>query len=233
MEQKQVIVAEAKERGPSPGVPALIYFLLFAGGIAFNMISTSGASFPTPYDPVEKAQAYYSTYAGTTRIYALIIFWSALPLGVYTAFMTARLRALKVHRGGTNIALYGGIAASVFIGLSGLCTWILSQPGITENGVTTRAIQLLGFATGGTGNVVLAGLLMAGISMTAGLDKLFAGWLMVLGMVLAVVSVVSMFNMVLPSLSILLPLGRFLGMIWMIIAGFTIKKSKTINGLTA
>ena len=232
MEQKQVIVAEAKERGPSPGVPALIYFLLFAGGLAFNMISTSGASFPTPYDPVEKAQAFYSTYAGTTRIYALIIFWSALPLGVYTAFMTARLRALKVHRGGTNIALFGGLSASIFIALSGLCTWILSQPGIAENSGATRAIQLLGFATGGTGNVVLAGLLIAGIAVTAGLDKLIAGWVMVVGMIVAGASVFSIFNMVYPSLSLLLPLSRFLGMVWMIIAGFSMKKIQTTMRLT-
>src|ERR1044072_8125705 len=147
---------EAKERGPSPGLPALLYFLLFACGMAFNLISTSGASFPTPYDPVQKAQDYYGDYTATIRIYAFFVFWSALPLGIFTAFVTARLRALDIHRGGTNIATFGGYGAAIFLALSGLCTWVLSQPGIALDPGATRSIQLLGFAAGGTGNVVLS-----------------------------------------------------------------------------
>lgn len=230
MEYNQPTVLEAKERGPSPGILALIYFLLFAGGIAFNMSQTGGASFPTPYDPVQKAQDYYGSYSDTTRIYSFFVFWSALPLGIYTAFMTARLRALNVHRGGVNITQFGGFGAAVFIALSGLCTWVLSQPGIAADPGATRTMQLLGFGAGGTGNVILSGLLMAGISVTAGIDRLIPRWVMVFGLVIAAISVLSMLNLIFPQLAIALPIGRFIGMIWMIIAGFSIKKSKQLRG---
>jgi hypothetical protein len=48
------------------------------------------------------------------------------------------------------------------------------------------------------------------------------------GLVISVISVFSMINLVAPGVSLLLPIGRFLGMIWMIIAGFTIKRKKQI-----
>ncbi len=216
------------DRSPSPGIPALVYFILFVGGLVFNIISTSAASFPTPYDPVQKAQDYYQTFQSTTRIYSLFVFWSALPLGIFTAFFTSRLRNLGIHRGGLNIATFGGFAAAIFIAISGLCAWILSQPFIASEPGITRGIQLLGFASGGTGNVVMSGLLIAGLSVTAGLAKLLPKWVMWSGLILAAISVLSMLNMIFEPASILLPIGRFLGIIWMIIAGFKLKKQQPV-----
>jgi hypothetical protein len=229
MELQQSTYLEYKERMPSPGILALVYFLVFAAGMTFLLISSSGASYPTPYDPVEKAQHFYSDFASGLRAQSFFLFWSALPLGIYTAFMTARLRGLNLHRGGVNIAQFGGFGAAIFIGLSGLVTWVLSQPGITNDPGTTRIMQLLAFATGGTGAVVLSGLLIAGICVTAGIDRIIPRWVMWLGLVIALISVLSMINLVAPDVSILLPIGRFLGIIWMIIAGFTVKRKKLIG----
>jgi hypothetical protein len=213
------------DRIPSPGVPALLYLILFAGGMAFNLMNTSGASFPTPYDPAQKAQDYYQQYHNITQVYSFFIFWSSIPLGIFTAFITSRLSKLKIHGGGLNITKFGGYAASGFIALSGLSIWILSQPVVTDLPATTRIVQLFTFVTGGTGNVTFSGLLIAGLSVSAGLAKLLPGWIMWSGILLAAVSVLSMLNMILPQLSMLLPIGRFLGMIWMVIAGFKLKKS--------
>jgi hypothetical protein len=49
------------------------------------------------------------------------------------------------------------------------------------------------------------------------------------GLILAAISLLSMFNMIFEGVSILLPIGRFLGIIWMIIAGFTLKKEKPLE----
>lgn len=229
MEHQQTTYLEYKERMPSPGVLAIIYFSVFIAGMAFLLISSSGASYPTPYDPVEKAQRFYTDFAGGLRAQSFFLFWSALPLGIYTAFMTARLRGLNLHRGGINIARFGGFGAAFFIGLSGLVTWALSQSGITSDAGSTRILQLLAFATGGTGAVVLSGLLIAGICVTAGIDRIIPRWVMWLGLVISIISILSMINLVSPGISILLPIGRFLGMIWMIIAGFTVKRKKLIS----
>lgn len=148
----------SNERSPSPGILVLIYFILFAAGIIYTMVTTSGASYPQPYQPVEKAQEYYSSYAGIIRVNSLLLFWAALPLGIYTAIITSRLKLMGIHRSGLSIATFGGFGAAFFLAFSGICTWVLSQPFIaTEPGIT-RGIQLLIFATGGTGNVVMSGL---------------------------------------------------------------------------
>jgi hypothetical protein len=215
---------EQKRSRFSPGIPALVYFLLFATGMVLNIAGTSGASFPTPYDPVEKAQQYYTDFADIVRINSFFIFWSALPLGIFTAIITSLLKTLHVSTRGIAIATFGGYAAAVFIGFSGLCTWILSQPGIASDPGITRGIQLLGFASGGTGNVTTSGLLIAGISVTAGFARQVPRWIMWTGLVLAAISVFSMLNMIIPQTSVLLPVGRFLGMIWLVTAGFSLKQ---------
>jgi hypothetical protein len=212
------------DRSPSPGILALVYFLVFAAGMIINMTGTAGASYPTPYDPVQKAQAYYQQFHAVTQLHSFFIFWSAIPLGIYTAFFTSRLSGLTKHRGGLNIATFGGFGAAIFIALSGLCSWVLSQPFVTDAPEATRIMQLLTFTTGGTGNVVFSGLLIAGISVTAGISKNLPKWIMWSGLVLALISILSMLNMIFPGASVLLPIGRFLGMIWMIVAGFKVKK---------
>ncbi|WP_084490130.1 hypothetical protein [Niabella ginsenosidivorans] len=216
--------AGSTERSPSPGILATVYFILFAVGMIYTISGTAGASYPTPYDPVQKAQAYYQQYHSIIQVHALFLFWSALPLGIFTAFFTNRLSNRGIHRGGLNIATFGGYGAAILLALSGLCSWILSQPVITDAPGTTRALQLLAFVTGGTGYVALSGLLLSGLSVTAGLARLLPRWLMWSGLVIAAISVLSMLNIVFPGTSILLPIGRFLGMIWMIIAGFKLKR---------
>ena len=64
---------------------------------------------------------------------------------------------------------------------------------------------------------------------TAGIDRIIPRWVMWSGLVIAVISVLSMINLVAPDASILLPIGRFSGIIWMIIAGFTVKRKKLVS----
>jgi hypothetical protein len=218
------------EKSLSTGVAALFYLILFAGGIIFNQVSTSGASFPTPYNSVEKAQDYYMNYHSSIRIYSFFMFWSALPLAIFTAFYTSQLQNSGRHHGGLSIAIFGGYAAAIFIAFSGLCTWVLSQPCIATEASAVRVLQLLAFATGGTGNVVMTGLLIGGLSITAGVGKLLPAWVIWSGVVLAIISLSAMLNMIFPGVSILLAIGRFLGMVWMIFAGFKLKKANNSSG---
>ncbi len=124
-----------------------------------------------------------------------------------------------------NIALFGGIASSVFLAISGLCGWVLSQPGIADNISTMHSMQLLGFATGGIGYVVTLGLLMAGVSVVSLFGGYTAKWLCWLGLILAGIAELSVFSLIFPQLSILLPV-RFPGLVWMIGVGFTMVNSK-------
>jgi len=214
--------------GPSPGITAIVYTLLFIAGIAANIVMTNGAPFPIPYGPVETSQKYYLQFADAVRINSFLLFGSAIPLGIYAAAVTSRLKFLGVSATGVSISLFVGIASSVFLAISGLCTWVLSQPGIASNMNTMHALQLLGFAAGGVAHVVTLGLLIAGISVTSLFSNYIPKWLAWAGLILAFISELSALSLLFPQLSLLLPV-RFPAFIWLIGAGFTMVKGKPID----
>lgn len=212
--------------GPHPGIVAIVYTLLFIAGIAVSIIMTHGAPFPLPYGPLEISQKYYQQFANAVNINSFLLFGSAIPLGIYTAAVTSRLKFLGVNVTGVSIALFGGIASSVFLAISGLSAWVLSQPGIADNLNTMHAVQLLGFAAGGVAHIVTLGLLIAGVSVTSLFGGYIPKWLAGAGLVLAAISELSALSLIFPQLSLLLPV-RFPVFLWMIGAGFTMTKRKT------
>src|SRR5262245_37186805 len=81
-------------RGLSLGALGVVFVSLFALSRAVTMAMTAGARFPTPYEPVALAQDYFSRYANAIRIAAFLQFGAAIPLGIYTATVTSRLKFL-------------------------------------------------------------------------------------------------------------------------------------------
>lgn len=79
---------------------------------------------------------------------------------------------------------------------------------------------------GGVGFVVGIGLLMAGIAVPALVLRLVPRWLAWAGMVIAVVSELSFFALIWPGLDVLLPIGRFGGLVWLIAIGFLLPRSR-------
>ena len=73
-----------------------------------------------------------------------------MPLGVFTATAVSRLRFHGINAAGAHIALFGGATAAIFLGISGLSTWALSQPGVATDIGAMRVAQLLSFASGGS-----------------------------------------------------------------------------------
>jgi hypothetical protein len=216
----------SSHRGPSLGALGVVFVSLFAASLVVSGVMTGGAHFPTPYEPVELAQDYFSRYAGVIRIAAFLQFGAAIPLGIFTATVTSRLKFLGMRVAGVDIALFGGFAASIFLALSALTGWVLSQPGMAMEASVLRALQLLGFVTGGPGHVVTLGLLLAGVSVPSAFAKLIPRWIVWFGLILAAICELSALSLVFPMLGILLPLGRFPAFIWLIGVGFTMPKSR-------
>jgi hypothetical protein len=186
---------------------------------------TQGAHFPRPDDPVNIAQALYLKYAGAIRISSFLLFGASIPLGLFTATVTSRLRFLGITAAGVSIALFGGIAASIFLAISGLAGWILSQPDVASSADTTRIMELFAFATGGPGFVVPLGLLLAGVSVPGLILRLLPRWLAWFGLILALIAELTSLSLILPALDALLPIGRFVTLIWLIGAGFALPKT--------
>jgi hypothetical protein len=204
---------------------ALSYTVLVLGGIVGSILLSPRAAFPMPYQPVERAITYVAAYPMGIRVGSFFQLASAIPLGVFVATVVSRLRFLGVRAAGELIALCGGVAAMVMLIVSALADWSLSTPGITESAGAVRALQLLGFAAGGPGFVAPLGLLFAGVSLTAGLNRLIPRWLMWLGLVIAVASELSTLTLLTWTASIFIPMGRFIGIVWMIGIAATLPKT--------
>ncbi len=222
----------AEHRGPSPGVVALVHVGLFVGSLVALGVMGKGAM-PLPYGSIAAGQTYYEQNAEAVRVAAFLQFSAAIPLGIFTSAITSRLKFLGLNVAGVSIALFGGLAASVMLVLCGLTGWVLSQPGVASEAGAMRALQLWGFATGGVGTVVPFGLLLAGVSVSGGLVGLLPRWIAVWGLIVALLAELATLSLIVPRASILLPLGRFPGLLWMVAAGFALPKSRSAGGETA
>jgi hypothetical protein len=194
--------------------------LFIAAGMAHGFPPGPGAS-------ASSIATYAARDTASNRISSLFTFGSAVPMAIYAATANARLHALGVRAPGATIALAGGLLASGFLALSGLCSWVLAQPGITADGAVTRAISDLGFATGGPAHVVLLGLLVAGIAVPATILRLLPRSLAVAGLVLAAVCELASLTLATSALYPLLPIGRFASLAWLIAAGFALPRRRS------
>jgi hypothetical protein len=210
--------ASRGDRHPGPPLPMLagVFAVLTVASVVVVIAMTGGDHFPSPFQPAELSAAFFSAHAGAVQIAALLAFGAAIPLGLYTATVTSRLRFLGVQAAGAHIALFGGLVAAAFQLLAGLGMWVLSQPGVDGS---ARALHLLVFAAGGPGFIVPLGLLVAGVAVSAGLGRLLPRWMMVFGVIVAVVAELATFTLILPAAAIALPIARLSALVWLICAG--------------
>ena len=229
----QVNEMQASYRGPSTGGVALISFLLFAASLIVSGFMTAGAPIPTPFTPAEIVQASYLHFASVVQFSSMLLFASAIPLGIFTAAITNKLQFHGARVAGVNIATFGGYAASMFIAISAVTGWVIVQPGIANDIAVMRSLQLFQFITGGIAHVVVLGLLIAGVSIPSAFMKLVPKWLVWLGLITAVFAELSTLGMFFPKLDIFIPLGRFPAFVWMIGVGFAMPNTRKDVGIVA
>jgi hypothetical protein len=159
--------ALARHAAPHPGWVASVFTALFLAGLVPVTLLVSETHFPSPLQSADEIMAYFRANAGRVAACAFFQFGAAIPLGIYTATMTSRLRFHGVRAAGVDIALFGGFAASFMTLVSALVQWVLARPGMASDGTLTQGLYYLIFATGGPGYSVPLGLLIAGISIPA------------------------------------------------------------------
>lgn len=206
-------------KGPSPAIVAGTFTALFLLSIVLSRVLTHGAPIPMPYGNPQQSQQYFLSFPFAVRLSGFLQLGASITLGILTASLVSRLLFLGVTASGAHIALFGGMAGSIFLAISGLSSWVLSQPGTADTFDTMRSVQLLGFAAGGVAHVATLGLLTAGVAVPSLMYRFLPrGWA-IGGIVIGALSQLSTFSMILPSFSFLLPLARFSAMVWLIVAG--------------
>jgi hypothetical protein len=219
-------IPASRFRGPHTGIVATVFVLLFFSGLMPVTAFGGMPSFPQPTSSVTEMVNFFSHRQTGVLLCAFLQFGSAIPLGIFTTTIIARLKFLGVRAAGLEIALFGGLAAAIglIIGTSFLLA--TTYPGIPENADLLQAIYRISFGIGGPGYSVPFGLLAAGISIPAAFSKLLPKWVIILGLFVAAVGVLSWFEILSVRLVPLIPLTRFPGFVWIIAAGFTVGKRK-------
>jgi hypothetical protein len=213
-------------RGPHTGVLAALYTILFWIGLYPVTAMYKLPYWPGPWESGATIVSYFQHYG--TRVLFCIVFQlgAHICLGLFGVTVISRLRFLGSRAAGTYIAQLGIllVLADAFAGT--MAMWTLIHPGVVEHGPTLLALYFLSYALGGPGFSVPMGLFLAGVSVTAGFMKLLPKWMVVYGLILAVAGEASFFHLVFPKLLFLVPLVRFPGFIWLVLAGFMLQKQR-------
>jgi hypothetical protein len=207
---------------PAQGGPSLVLVSGLSLGFLIGGLVVSaalGGVVPSPFKSAAEVQGYFRDHPAAVQAGAIAQFASAVPLLVYASAASARLRQLGVTAPGATIALAGGTVASAALGLSGLLQWTLSRPDVSADTAVVRATSTLVFLVGGPWHVVALGLLVAGVAVPSLIIRLLPRPVAWAGLVIAVVAELSTLSLVTPDLAVLVPMGRFAGLIWLVVAG--------------
>ncbi|MGA8547792.1 MAG: hypothetical protein WB785_21360 [Mycobacterium sp.] len=174
---------------------------------------------PLPYGPVAAIQQYVRAEPVAVQVIAVAVFASSVPLAVYAATASARLRELGATAAGATITLAGGLLAAGALGLAGLVAWTLSWPEVSADTALVRALYLLVFLLGGPGHMVGLGVLIAGMavpSLSLGLLSRPLAWA---GLLIAGLSELTLLVLIWPMVGPILPVARVLALAWVLVAG--------------
>lgn len=214
--------------GPSLILLAAVYILMSEVGFVAAMALRHGAAFVTPFAPAEALHRFLALSPTAVRVSNFFLFGSAVPLGIFAVTAVSRLRFLGVRAAGTNIALLGGLIATIALLLSGIAGWVLSVPEVLESAAVMKAIVFLNFLLGGTVFAVGFGLLAAGVSVTCYFMRLVPRWMVAVGMLVAITGELSSFSLIAYPANFFIPVTRFVGFIWMVSVAVSLTKDRHV-----
>lgn len=190
--------------------------LLF-GGLAVGV--ALGGVIPLPYGPIASVAMYVRAEPIAVQVIAIGTFASSVPLALYAAIASARLRQLGATSSAAAIALTGGILAAGALGLTGLLAWPLSRPEVSADTALVRAISLLVFLVGSPGHLVALGLLVASMAAPSLIRGLLSRPLAWTGLAIAALAAATILVLVWPTLGVILPVARVSALVWLVAAG--------------
>jgi hypothetical protein len=205
----------ATRRGRQQGGPPLLAPALAYGALTIAAVVLT-ATVPHPSASAASVLVYDRAHHTALQVAGFLISGASVPLAIWTATAYRRLRTLGVTAPGAVIALTGGLLAAASLSLSGLITWTSSQVAAAAGPGLARALAELSFATGGAGFVVPFALLLAGVCVPALILRLTPRPWAWFGLAVAVAAVLSTFTLLTATVDVLLPIGRFGGLVWLI-----------------
>lgn len=208
----------------SVAAPAVVTAGLFVASLLAGLFA-AGAVYTSPFTDDADIAAFYAGHPTLVSWVGFLQFGTGLALAVCTATLVTRLRGLAPGLPGPiGVASAGGLVAAVFLALNGVVQWVMAHPGVTAEPAVRRALHHLYFALGGFAHVAAAALLVGAVSLVALRTGLLPGWLSATGLVIAGVSVASSLTFVAEAVTVLIPVGRFAALLWLVAVGFLVPR---------
>ncbi|WP_020495700.1 hypothetical protein [Sciscionella marina] len=210
--------------GPPLVFPAIACALLFiAPGLLGGVLGADGA-IPSPFTTTNTVVTYFATNHAMTQLTGFLLLLSALFLGLFTAVAASRIKYLAPTAPGPTIVLAGGVIAATLLATSAVVQWSLSFTAVTDLPALTHALHYVSFALGGAGHVGALGVLILGLAVTSWYVGRVPHWLCAVGFVIAIAALGSTVSLAVTPLSVLIPLGRFAGLLWLIVVSAVIPR---------
>lgn len=198
------------------------------GGIGFTTLFLAGqfaseplrvGDIPMPDSPASEVASYFSANSTASILMGAFHILAGLAL----LFLVGRV-ATDLRPGiGSRIAGATGRAASMTLAISGVTSMVLALVADSASLATVDVLREVNFRTGGVVHVVMLGL-FAGLWC---LNSVSMGRVLrTTGKVLAVPAVLSVASLLWFYASVLLPLGRFSLMIWVVFAAVSLLRAK-------
>jgi hypothetical protein len=202
--------------------PAVIYAVLTVLAVAVPPL-VAGVK---PWTSDAALLDFFQHHSGAAQLSAFLTLAAAAPLSVFTAVATTRVRTLGLDVPGRIIAQIGGTVAAAMLALAGAATLAATQPHVADSPAAIRVLYGLTFAAGGPAFVLFSGLLLAGISVTGIIARVLPRAVAWGGLAIALVSEIASVSAAWDGMDVLLPIGRFGGLVWMVAVGATLPATR-------
>lgn len=182
---------------------------LFIGGVMLSSLLGTGI-YPSPLDSEAAAASYFAANRGTVLTQGIAHVLAAVPLALFAGAT------------GNRWSRVAGWAAAGALAASGLLN--VAVPALGASGDTLHALHHLTFLAGGQIHVPLLGLLVA--AGTRARAATAPRWTTALGVVAAGLAVLSLVSFATEAAMLLLPLGRFTAILWIVITAVRTRPGK-------
>jgi hypothetical protein len=220
--------AGPRHASPPLWLPATTFALIFLAGLAF--VTVGEPHFPGPWAAPGDIAKFFELKPSQAATCAALQFGAAIPLGVYTATAFSRFQFHGVRAAGATIGLFGGLATAITMLAAGAVLWAMSFPGVASDVALTLALYRIEFALGGPGFSAPFGLLIAGVAIPGGMSGLLPKWLFWSGLALGIIGELSWLDLLFPQALFLIPLTRFPGFVWLVVAGLWLPSRRVTEG---
>lgn len=191
--------------------------------VAYVVLTVLGVAVPSavagvkPWSSDSAMLDFFRHHAGAAHASAFFTLGAAIPFAIFTAVASTRIRTLGLDVPGRIIAQLGGTVAATMLAVAGVVTLAATQSHVADSDAALRALYAINFAAGGPAFVMFSGLLLAGIAVPGLLGRVLPRPVAWAGVTIAVVSEIASLAVAFDGADLLLPIGRFGGLIWMLV----------------